>query len=168
MRKQRRTLGGIVCALLVSLSLPIAAAPICEVAVANEYGNTSEPRPKWAVRECQSVVKAARIFGVRESLAVSVAAHESDFKPWAVSHAGAGGVMQVKPQYHCDPWIFGIRWCSTRGEWVRAGVRHLADLLDDHDESTAIRSYNAGVRGARLGRGERYLAAVRRIERSIR
>ena len=143
------------------------ASPLCESAVHYEYRNTSTPRPKWAVSECRSVQKAARVFGVRESLAVAVAAHESDFKPWALSHAGAAGTMQVKPAYHCPVWMFGLKWCTTRGQWVRAGVRHLAELLDDFDEGTALRSYNAGRRGARLGRGERYMDAVRAAERRM-
>jgi len=163
-----RSLATLVFFTVALFSLPATASPLCESAVSYEYRNTSTPRPKWAVSECRSVQKAARVFGVRESLAVAVAAHESDFKPWALSHAGAAGTMQVKPAYHCPVWMFGLKWCTTRGQWVRAGVRHLAELLDDHPEPFALRAYNAGRRGARMGRGERYMDAVRAAERRVR
>jgi len=152
---------------LLALSSFASAATICDTAVQRDYGNTSTPRPKWALSACLSVSKVARAYGVRESLAVAVASNESRFRPWARSHAGAAGVMQVKPEYHCEPWVFGLRWCLTREDWIHAGVRHLAFLLDRHPESFAIRAYNAGRRGARLGRGDRYLRAVSRIERAI-
>jgi len=153
---------------LLALASPVAASPLCEAAVAFEYSQTSEPRPKWAVSACRSVQKAARVYDVRETLAVAVAAYESDFKPWAVSHAGAAGVMQVKPAYYCPRWFLGLKWCTTQGEWVRAGVQHLAELLDDFEEGRALRSYNAGRRGASLGRGEQYRDQVLRVERAIR
>lgn len=152
-------------------SLPATASPLCESAVSYEYRNTSTPRPKWAVSECRSVEKAARVFGVRESLAVAVAAYESDFDPLAISSASrpAVGVMQVKPAYHCPVWMFGLKWCTTRGQWVRAGVRHLAELLDDYDEGTALRCYNRGRGGCRNPkRGVRYRDAVRAAERRVR
>jgi len=165
-----RSLATLVFFFVALFALPAAASPLCESAVSYEYRNTSTPRPKWAVSECRSVQKAARVFGVRESLAVAVAAYESDFDPLAISSASrpAVGTMQIKPAYHCPVWMFGLKWCTTRGQWVRAGVRHLAELLDDYDEGTALRAYNAGRRGARLGRGERYRDAVRAAERRMR
>lgn len=167
----KQTLLVVISFTLLALPLPGEAAPspVCETAVQRDYGNTSNPRPKWAVESCQSVAKSARIYGVRPSLAVAVASAESTFRPWVVSRAGAAGVMQVKPHYYCDPLLFGVRWCRTRGHWVRAGVRHLAELLHQYDDHTALRAYNAGRRGAIvLGRGERYAANVTTIERRIR
>jgi hypothetical protein len=140
-----------------------AASPLCVDAVDMEYGNTSTTRPKYALSVCESVRKLARAYGVRESLAVAVASHESDFKPWAISHAGAVGPMQVKPAYHCPPFL-GIRMCKSRAEFTQSGVAHLAELLGRFDESTALASYNAGVRGARRGLGVGYANRVRRIE----
>ena len=165
-----RSLATLVFFTVAALATPSHASPLCESAVAHEYRNTSTPRPKWAVNECRSVQKAARVFGVRESLAVAVAAYESDFDPLAISSASrpAVGTMQIKPAYHCPVWMFGLKWCTTRGQWVRAGVRHLAELLDDHPEPFALRAYNAGRRGARMGRGERYMDAVRAAERRVR
>ncbi len=160
---------------LLALPLPGEAAPssVCETAVHRDYGNTANPRPKWAVESCRSVAKSARIYGVRPSLAVAVASAESTFRPWVVSRAGAAGVMQVKPHYYCDPLLFGVRWCRTRGHWVRAGVRHLAELLEQYDDHRALRSYNAGRRGAMTkaadGRylGTSYARNVSRIERRL-
>ena len=161
---------------LIALASPVAASPlcetasaahICETAIRMDYGTTATPRPKLAIETCNRVAKSAQAFGVRPSLAVAISSAESTFRPWAVSHAGAVGAMQVKPHYHC-PKRFGVRFCLSSRELIDSGVRHLADLLETLDERTALRSYNAGRRGARLGRGERYAATVARIERRIR
>jgi len=156
-------------ALLVSLltSATVSGAPICETAIRMDYGTTSTPRPKLAIETCHRVEKSAQAYGVRPSLAVAISSAESTFRPWIVSRAGAVGAMQVKPHYHC-PKRFGVRFCLSSRELIDSGVRHLADLLETLDERTALRSYNAGRRGARLGRGERYAATVARIERRIR
>ena len=76
-----------------------------------------------------------------------------------MSHAGAVGAMQVKPQYYC-PKRFGVRFCVSRRELIDAGVRHLGELLSEYDTGHALRAYNAGRRGARLGRGQRYAESV--------
>ncbi len=155
----RGTLGVMAWALLVSLSLPAMSAPICERAVSLDWGSTSTPRPKLFVETCHDVHKSAVAHSVPPDLAVAVASIESDFRPWVVSRAGAVGAMQVKPKYHC-PQRFGLRLCLSRRELIDAGVRHLRELLDDYDTSDALRAYNAGRRGARLGRGHRYAENV--------
>ena len=153
------TLGVMTWAFVLLLSLPAFSAPICERAIDIDWGNTSTPRPKLAVETCQIVHKSAQAHDVDPTLAVAVASIESDFRPWAVSHAGAVGAMQVKPQYYC-PKRFGFRFCVSRRELIDAGVRHLGELLDDYDTGHALRAYNAGRRGARLGRGQRYAESV--------
>jgi len=153
------SLGAMTWAVLVLLSIPAFSAPICERAIDLDWGNTSTPRPKLAVETCQIVAKSAQAHDVDPTLAVAVASIESDFRPWAVSHAGAVGAMQVKPQYYC-PKRFGFRFCVSRRELIDAGVRHLGELLDDYDTGHALRAYNAGRRGARLGRGQRYAESV--------
>jgi soluble lytic murein transglycosylase-like protein len=160
-----RAFGRVFIAVLLFAATPaaFAASPLCVDAVDMEYGNTSTTRPKYALSVCESVRKLARAYGVRESLAVAVASYESDFKPWAISHAGAVGPMQVKPAYHCPPFL-GIRICKSRAEFTQSGVAHLAELLDDYSEPVALASYNAGRRGASRGLGVRYSETVRRIE----
>jgi len=160
-------LGRLVFTFALLFALPASAGPLCDRAVANEYGNTSTPAPEWALRTCHSVSEAARVYGVRATLALAVSSHESRFMPFVVSSAGAAGAMQVKPHYHCRT-LFGWRACLTSRQLIRAGVRHLADLLRAYDETTALRAYNAGVRGAtRLGRGHGYAEAVARGEGRI-
>ena len=153
------SLGVMTWAVLVLLSIPAFSAPICERAIDLDGGNTSTPRPKLAVETCQIVAKSAQAHDVDPTLAVAVASIESDFRPWAVSHAGAVGAMQVKPQYYC-PKRFGFRFCVNRRELIDAGVRHLGELLDDYDTGHALAAYNSGRRGARLGRGQRYAESV--------
>jgi soluble lytic murein transglycosylase-like protein len=164
-KRQTIARGALLVALLTSATA--SAAPICEAAIHMDYGTTSTPRPKLAIETCHRVEKSAQAYGVRPSLAVAISSAESTFRPWIVSRAGAVGAMQVKPHYHC-PKRFGVRFCLSSRELIDSGVRHLADLLETLDERTALRSYNAGRRGARLGRGERYAATVARIERRIR
>jgi len=142
-------------------ALPATASPLCESAVSYEYRNTSTPRPKLAVETCQIVHKSAVAHGLDPALAVAVASIESDFRPWVVSHAGAVGAMQVKPHYYC-PKRFGVRFCLSSRELIDSGVSHLAELLDDYDTGRALRSYNAGRRGASRGLGVEYEQRVSR------
>ena len=151
-------------------ALPATASPLCESAVSYEYRNTSTPRPKLAVETCHRVAKAARVFGVRESLAVAVASYESDFEPWEVSGAShaALGAMQIKAAYHCPPFL-GFRVCSSSSMLIREGVRHLSELLDEFGERDALRCYNKGRRGCRNPKaGREYAETVEMTERGLR
>ena len=148
-------------ACLAIFSLPAMSAPICDAAVDRDWGNTSTPRPKLAVETCHIVHKSAVAHGLDPALAVAVASIESDFRPWAVSHAGAVGAMQVKPHYYC-PKRFGVRFCLSSRELIDSGVSHLAELLGEYDTPRALRSYNAGRRGASRGLGVEYEQRVSR------
>ena len=150
----------------ILLALP-AQASLCGAAVDLDYGNTSTPAPEWALRTCESVSKAARVYGVRTTLALAVSSHESRFMPFVVSSAGAAGAMQVKQHYHCRT-LFGWRACLTSRALINAGVRHLAELVEIMPERRALRCYNAGRRGCSRSpkAGARYASAVMSRERS--
>lgn len=161
--KARHWLAFIALALVGCCIAPCAnSAPICDATIPH-----STISPEMASSVCEEVKRYAKAYGVRESLAVAVAEHESNFRPWAVSHAGAIGPMQIKPHYHC-PAFLGIRWCKSRSEFAEAGIRHLAELLSRKSEHDALRCYNAGISACRNEEiAEGYAAAVARIERRL-
>ena len=83
---------------------------------------------------------------------------ESNFYNWAVSKAGAKGLMQIMPEVAQDlARQMGIEWMGDRTLFnphlnVKMGVYYLSELLKyfDHDLSTAVTAYNYGptyVRG---------------------
>jgi len=90
---------------------------------------------------------------------------ESNFYNWAVSKAGAKGLMQIMPEVAQDlAQRMGIEWMGDRTLFnpylnVKMGVYYLSELLKyfDHDLSTAVTAYNYGptyVRGL-LDRNEK-------------
>jgi soluble lytic murein transglycosylase-like protein len=90
----------------------------------------------------QLIANAAAKYGVPSTLAMEVAAQESNYNQKAVSPAGAIGVMQLEPataaQYNANPYD------TTQN--IDAGVHYLADLLNQFggDQSKALAAYNAG------------------------
>ena len=83
---------------------------------------------------------------------------ESNFYNWAVSKAGAKGLMQIMPEVAQDlARQMGIEWMGDRTLFnphlnIKMGVYYLSELLKyfDHDLSTAVTAYNYGptyVRG---------------------
>jgi len=77
---------------------------------------------------------------------------ESNFYNWAVSKAGAKGLMQIMPEVAQDlAQRMGIEWMGDRTLFnpylnVKMGVYYLSELLKyfDHDLSTAVTAYNYG------------------------
>jgi len=154
---------------LLALASPVAASPLCAAAIDHDWGATSTPEPSWALKTCELVASAADRHDVRAALVLSVASVESDFRPYVCSSSGACGALQVKQRYHCRT-LFGWRACLTARALVDAGVRHLAELLDEMPERRALRCYNAGRRGCSSSpkAGARYASAVASVERRIR
>lgn len=91
--------------------------------------------------------EAARNPTVPTSLALAVARVESNFKPDALSSAGARGVMQIMPatargEFGVDP----ERLWQPRTN-VRLGIRYLAQLYKRYDRrwELALSHYNGGT-----------------------
>ncbi len=76
-------------------------------------------------------------------LLYSVMHQESAFKPQAVSHKGACGLMQIIP---ATASRFGVRDIFNPQQNIEAGARYLRFLLDtfEGDVSLALAGYNAG------------------------
>lgn len=89
------------------------------------------------------VRKASTLYGVEEPLVRAVIEIESDYNRYAVSRAGARGLMQLMPQT--------MQHLGVQNPWdprqnVMAGTRHLKKLMErfSGDLSLALAAYNAG------------------------
>ncbi|HEY6907812.1 MAG TPA: lytic transglycosylase domain-containing protein [Myxococcales bacterium] len=124
-------------------------------------------------RVMAAVVRESRKNGLDPLLTAAVIQVESHFDPFAVSGAGARGLMQLMPP--TAQWLLA-RDADARNDRLRAaalfnpvlnielGTAYLAQLLHrfDGDLTTALIAYNAGPGTARsLRRGSR---AWRRLE----
>ena len=88
--------------------------------------------------------EAASVHRVDPALIRSVMASESAFDPWAVSRAGAQGLMQLMPDIAV---AFGVENPFDPRQNIMAGAQLLRELLDQHHGSLvlALASYNAGA-----------------------
>ena len=86
---------------------------------------------------------AAQEFGVEEAVVRAIIHAESAFRPNAVSHAGAQGLMQLIP---ATASRFGVGDVFDPNQNIRGGVQYLAWLLKrfNNDLTLAAAGYNAG------------------------
>ena len=96
------------------------------------------------------IAEAARVYDMDANLIHAVMQAESAFHPYAVSRAGAEGLMQLMPELSDE---MGVGDAFDPRENIMGGVRYLKRLLDYHDGNLdlALASYNAGP-----GNVERY------------
>ncbi|GAB2660933.1 lytic transglycosylase domain-containing protein [Arenimonas aestuarii] len=89
------------------------------------------------------VKAAAQEFGVEEAVVRAIIHAESAFRPNAVSHAGAQGLMQLIP---ATASRFGVSDVFQPEQNIRGGVQYLAWLLKRYngDLTLAAAGYNAG------------------------
>lgn len=86
---------------------------------------------------------AANKYRLDPALLHAVIRAESAYNPWAVSHKGAVGLMQLMPGTAAR---YGVRDRQDPGENIEGGARYLSDLIDmfPTDLRLAIAAYNAG------------------------
>jgi hypothetical protein len=91
----------------------------------------------------QAIERAAARYNVPSDLIQSVIRCESNFKPDAVSRAGAQGLMQLMPATAND---LGVSDPFDIQQNIDGGTRYLRQMLDrfDGDVETALAAYNAG------------------------
>ena len=111
----------------------------CGVAPGVDFGNVRLNMDSYAAE----VRAAANEFGVEEAIVRAIIHAESAFRPNAVSHAGAQGLMQLIP---ATATRFGVSDAFDPGQNIRGGVKYLAWLLNrfDNDLTLAAAGYNAG------------------------
>jgi len=96
------------------------------------------------------VQEAATLYDMDANLIHAVMQAESAFHPYAVSRAGAEGLMQLMPELSDE---MGVGDAFDPRENIMGGARYLKRLLDYHNGNIdlALASYNAGP-----GNVERY------------
>jgi len=96
------------------------------------------------------VQEAAALYEMDANLIHAVMQAESAFHPYAVSSAGAEGLMQLMPELSDE---MGVSDAFDPRANIMGGARYLKRLLDYHDGNIdlALASYNAGP-----GNVERY------------
>lgn len=127
------------------MSVPASVSRPSAIRTAEGFVSTSETyRPLPAtIAYNDAIDEAAELYSLDPNLIRAIIRAESAFNPFAVSRAGAQGLMQLMPAVAeelnvLDPFdprqnIFG-------------GARYLRRLLDRHDGNInlAVASYNAG------------------------
>jgi soluble lytic murein transglycosylase-like protein len=89
------------------------------------------------------IIAASRMFNLHPRLVAAVVEVESDFKPYAVSRVGAGGLMQLMPSVWLPKRVANPYDPKTN---LGLGCQHLRQLLDRFgDLQIALAAYNAGV-----------------------
>ena len=96
------------------------------------------------------IQEAAAEYDMDPNLIHAVMQAESAFHPYAVSRAGAEGLMQLMPELSDE---MGVNNAFDPRENIMGGARYLKRLLDHHNGNIdlALASYNAGP-----GNVERY------------
>jgi soluble lytic murein transglycosylase len=91
----------------------------------------------------QAVLKACNLYKMDEALIRAVIEVESDYNRYAISYAGARGLMQLMPQ---TMQRLGVRNPWDPEQNIQAGTRYLKGLLDKFSGNTrlALAAYNAG------------------------
>jgi soluble lytic murein transglycosylase-like protein len=114
------------------------------------------------------ISRASRRYGVDEGLIKAVIQVESNFKPTAVSHAGARGLMQLMPATAAG---LGVTDSFNPEQNVMAGTRFLKDMLNRYggDLDKALAAYNWGPGNLERGKGklpretQDYLVKVKKL-----
>jgi LysM repeat protein len=95
--------------------------------------------------------------GVEPGLVKAIATVESGWSQWAISHAGAIGIMQVMPGtvWWLETEVFGFDFNEYESAWdnVRLGARYLRILLDETggDYYNAVSAYYQGLTPTQAG-----------------
>jgi len=89
------------------------------------------------------IAELARKFQLQENLIIAVIQAESSFNPYAVSHKGAVGMMQLmKDTAH----QYGVEDRFNVDQNLEAGIRHLKYLFEKYEQDLplTLAAYNAG------------------------
>ena len=142
-RVGRFTRAGVAAALSI-LSRPTGPALSSEDSAQVEVEAGNFRVPHYGRRALDQIIEeAAAAHGVSAHLVRAVVEAESGFNPWAVSPAGAQGLMQLMP---ATAALMGVNDRMDPRQNVFGGTRYLSQLLDrfDGNVALALAGYNAG------------------------
>ncbi len=109
------------------------------------YRSRTQPRRDYSwslIRYTREISDASQKYGVEEELIRAVIMAESDFDPYAVSEAGALGLMQLMPK---TAERMGVDDCFDPMQNIDGGVRYLMILQERFDDTRlAVAAYHAG------------------------
>lgn len=90
------------------------------------------------------IVNTSLKYNLEPSFIKAIIHVESAFDKYALSHAGAMGLMQLMPATAANYQLNQNQFDANRN--VEAGVQHLKDLMDryDNDKKLSLAAYNAG------------------------
>jgi hypothetical protein len=96
--------------------------------------------------------KLAKRYKIKETLILAVAKAESSFNPFAVSHKGAVGIMQLMPD---TARRYGVINRYNVDQNLEGGIRHLKYLYDRYkkDLPLTLAAYNAGEEAVKKYKG---------------
>lgn len=108
--------------------------------------------PRWLDQIATAIHEEASGAGIDPLLVASIVANESSFRPRAVSHMGAVGLMQLRPFVARDVADrSAIEWRGLETLYepqlnVRLGARYFGELVErfDGDPHLALTAYNYG------------------------
>ncbi len=126
-----------------------------------------EARQEHKVKLERTAFEAAERHRVDPALVRAVIQAESNWNPWAVSHKGAQGLMQLVPG---TAERFGVADVFNPEQNIDAGVRYLRSLLQRYngDLTKSIAAYNAGVSAVdRFGGVPRYRETRNYVQKVI-
>lgn len=100
----------------------------------------------------EKIRKLAKKYSFNESLIIAVARAESSFNPFAVSHKGAVGIMQLMPNTAKQ---YGVLSRYNVDQNLEAGVKHLKYLYKKYRKSLplTLAAYNAGEEAVKKYKG---------------
>jgi soluble lytic murein transglycosylase-like protein len=90
------------------------------------------------------IVSTALKYNLEPAFIKAVIHVESAFDRYALSHAGAMGLMQIMPATAANYQLNQDQFNANRN--VEAGVQHIKELMDryDNDKTLSLAAYNAG------------------------
>ena len=144
--RRRRTLRGLLFGMF-AMSLPTHVSKPSNISVTTSEGfvSTSENfRPLPAtIAYNDAIDEAAHLYNLDPNLIRAIIRAESAFNPFAVSRAGAQGLMQLMPAVAAE---LNVLDPFDPRQNIFGGARYLRWLLDRNDGNLdlAVASYNAG------------------------
>lgn len=114
------------------------------------------------------ILEASERQGIEPELLASLVLTESSFRKDVVSHVGAIGPAQVRPDYWSS--FCGSSDLVDPAENIYCGAQVLSHLLDrcGDDTGCALTAYNIGPYGDKKQAGRRYVSKVDRYTETLR